>query len=64
MPEERALGVAWEVENDVLKFNVRFEEKPSTRRGILSTVASLFDPLGLVAPALLDAKLVKRSVQR
>ena len=58
MPEERALGVAWEVENDVLKFNVRFEEKPSTRRGILSTVASLFDPLGLVAPALLDAKLL------
>ncbi|XP_039608848.1 uncharacterized protein LOC120528780, partial [Polypterus senegalus] len=36
--------------------------KPATRRGILSVVSSVYDPLGFLAPALLPAKLILRDL--
>ncbi|CAH8595656.1 unnamed protein product [Schistosoma guineensis] len=55
-PTHRALGIEWDTTHDV--FNFRFDpgEKTPTRRGILSTISSLFDPLGLIAPIYLPAK--------
>ena len=58
LPRERALGVIWMTENDCFSFRVDFEDKPPTRRGILSTVASIYDPLGLAAPIIVSAKLI------
>lgn len=49
LPLERALGIQWDVESDHFRFNVSLKEQPATRCGILSTVASVFDLLGLVA---------------
>ena len=49
LPLERALGIQWDVESDHFRLNVSLKEQPVTRRGILSTVGSLYDPLGLVA---------------
>ena len=53
---ERALGILWEINDDTFSFRIKPEQKPFTRRGLLSIVASLFDPLGLVAPVTLSAK--------
>lgn len=47
LPPERVLGVEWNIENDVFKFRITLKDKPLTRRGILSTVSSIYDPLGL-----------------
>lgn len=33
-------------------------EKPFTRRGVLSTVNSIYDPLGLAVPVLLEGRLL------
>ena len=38
---ERVLGVQWCIESDQFKFRLTISEKPLTRRGILSTVASI-----------------------
>ena len=46
---KRALGISWHSESDCLKFRVRLKNQPDTRRGVLSVLASLYDPLGLVA---------------
>ena len=54
--DDRVLGIQWNVNDDQFTFDVKLTHKPSTRRGILSTVASLYDPLGFVAPVLLKAK--------
>ncbi|CAH8464754.1 unnamed protein product [Schistosoma turkestanicum] len=54
----RTLGIEWDVVHDVFKFRFDAPDKPVTRRGILSVVSSLFDPLGLIAPVCLTAKLL------
>ena len=58
LPTQRALGVQWDLEDDQLTFSVSVPEKPLTRRGVLSIVNSLCDPLGLVAPVVLVGKLL------
>ena len=58
LPSEKALGVSWGVEADTRGFCVMPTEKPATRRGILSTVSSLYDPLGMTAPYVLTGKLI------
>ena len=58
LPAEKALGVVWAVETDTLGFHVTAAQKPSTRRGILSTVSSLYDPLGMAAPFALIGKVI------
>lgn len=37
-------------------------EKPFTRRAVLSTINSLYDPLGLVTPVALSGKLLLREL--
>ena len=58
LPIERALGVQWCVENDTFNFHVILNDRPPTRRGILSTVSSVFDPLGFIAPFILAGKKI------
>jgi hypothetical protein len=53
---ETALGIYWCIENDTLGFRITLKDKPLARRGVLSTVSSVYDPLGLVAPFLLKGK--------
>ena len=61
---ERALGVFWNIKDDTLGFQVTNEEKPMTRRGILSVVSSLYDPLGLAAPVILVGKQILQDLCR
>ena len=64
LPIERTLGVQWCVESDTFQFRVHFNDKPLTRRGIMSSVSSIFDPLGLVAPVLLMGKRILQTLCR
>lgn len=56
LPVERALGVRWFVETDELGFEIKNLNRPETKRGILSAVCSLYDPLGFAAPVALTAR--------
>lgn len=58
LPVQNVLGIRWDVENDAFTFKIMLESKPATRRGILSTVASVYDPLGFLAPFMISAKKV------
>ena len=68
LPRERALGVHWNVQTDAFVFNIDLKEKassvPVTRRTILSIAASLFDPLGFLAPITLIPKLIMQELCR
>ncbi|XP_066915532.1 uncharacterized protein [Clytia hemisphaerica] len=62
IPNERALDMQWCPERDVFAYKVQFKEKPSTRRGVLSTVSSMYDPLGLISPFLLEGKKIIQEI--
>ena len=58
LPSDRALGVTWNLESDNLSFSTKLKEGPMTKRNILSNMFSIYDPLGLIAPALIPAKRI------
>ncbi|XP_074655643.1 uncharacterized protein LOC141909156 [Tubulanus polymorphus] len=58
LPKERALGVLWDAENDVIGIRVRVFDAALTRRSLLRLVSSIFDPFGIAAPFLLQAMIL------
>ena len=62
LPVERALGVHWCVENDTFKFRIILQDKPLTRRGILGTISSIYDPLGLASPFILKGRKILQRI--
>ena len=58
LPQERALGVKWYAEQDLLSLEPVKSEFSNTKRGILSATSSVFDPLGIAAPYVIKAKLI------
>ena len=64
LPTERALGVYWCVESDTFQLRITLHDTPLTRRGILSTISSIYDPLGFVAPVLLMGKQLLQELCR
>ena len=61
---ERALGIVWNLKADVLSYNVTVSNKHITRRGMLSTLSSIFDPLGIASPFILKARLIVQQLCR
>ncbi|KAL7880597.1 hypothetical protein SRHO_G00028510 [Serrasalmus rhombeus] len=64
LPMERALGVDWCIESDSFKFRIFVKNMPVTRRGILSIVSSIYDPLGFLSPFILLAKTILQNLCR
>ena len=54
----------WDTENDVLFIKAVLKDLPPTKRGVLSFVSSIFDPIGIVAPAVLEPKLIIQELWR
>ncbi|XP_028405773.1 uncharacterized protein LOC114528349 [Dendronephthya gigantea] len=61
--EAKMLGVKWNTLSDELTFNVTtIEDVTYTRRGLLSKLAGIFDPLGFCSPYTIKAKILTRQV--
>ena len=58
LPINRTLGLHWDAERDVFCFKTVPTNKPATKRGVLSTISTLFDPLGLLSPFVLPVKVL------
>ncbi|XP_055614854.1 uncharacterized protein LOC129761166 [Toxorhynchites rutilus septentrionalis] len=65
-PKEKvkALGITWEPGTDQLRFYycITASEQAWTRRNILSSIAKLFDPLGLISPVIIVAKMLMQEL--
>lgn len=59
---ERVLGIEWCITSYTFKFRVQVKANPLTRRGVLSIVASIYDPLGFIAPFLLLGKQILKQM--
>ncbi|KAF2344785.1 Retrotransposon Pao [Trinorchestia longiramus] len=58
----RTLCVFWDIKRNLLIIKPDLEEKPFTRRGVLSFVNAIFDPLGVACPVVLRGKLIQHKV--
>ncbi|CAH1977156.1 unnamed protein product [Acanthoscelides obtectus] len=59
--QNKTLGVFWNSHNDVIQYKIDFEilsNHRMTKRGVLSTICQIFDPLGLVGCVTIVAKLL------
>ncbi|KAA0202578.1 hypothetical protein HAZT_HAZT012205, partial [Hyalella azteca] len=53
LPLERALGIIWKTNEDFFGYKFQPDASTLTRRDILRFVASIYDPLGLISPAVI-----------
>ena len=61
-PEGKLLGLPWNRQQDTLSVTLTKPFGTTTKRGILSKLAKIYDPLGLVSPTTLVGKLIYRDV--
>ena len=61
---ERTLGIKWDIKNDKFVFSAVEAGQPYTKRGILKTVSSIFDPLGFLSPFTMRAKCILQDLWR
>ncbi|XP_047988499.1 uncharacterized protein LOC125228094 [Leguminivora glycinivorella] len=56
----RALGITWNMGDDSFKYKIELPEQPITitKRNILAETQKLFDPLGWLAPSIVQAKMI------
>lgn len=61
----KTLGIYWNINKDTISYTVHSEfvsQKQITKRTILSTIGHIFDPLGLISPCVLEAKLIMQQM--
>ena len=63
-PLVKTLGVLWDVMNDTLGVTIKVRNIPSTKRQLLSTIAGIYDPLGIVAPLVIEGRIIMQELIR
>lgn len=58
----QVLGMWWNHDNDFFSFSINNFRTIPTKRGVLSMIARIFDPLGLLAPTIFYAKTIMQRV--
>ncbi|XP_062607667.1 uncharacterized protein LOC134269481 [Saccostrea cucullata] len=62
LPIHQSLGLSWDLSTDSFVFHVDFAKKPNTRRGYLSMLHSIYDPLGFTGPLVIQGKIILREI--
>ena len=62
LPIHQSLGLSWDLSTDNFVFHVDFAKKPNTRRGCLSMLHSIYDPLGFAGPLVINGKVILREI--
>ena len=64
LPTEKALGMLWNLDTDGLGFDIQKKETPETKRGVLSSLSAVYDPLGYISPVILPARRIFQQMCR
>ena len=62
LPSDRALGIHWGIERETINFVFGKGEQPENRKGVLSSIATVYDPLGFASPLLLPGKEINQEL--
>ncbi|KAI5735483.1 hypothetical protein M8J77_018916 [Diaphorina citri] len=58
----KILGMGWNPTSDLFSFQVDVQDRPCTKRLVLSNLAKIWDPLGLISPVTLYCKVILQSL--
>ena len=57
---QHTLGIEWNTKSDNFVVRTNVPDRPFTKRGVLATCNSTFDPLGFVSPIILTGRILQR----
>uniref|UniRef100_A0A8D8TJ83 Integrase zinc-binding domain-containing protein n=1 Tax=Cacopsylla melanoneura TaxID=428564 RepID=A0A8D8TJ83_9HEMI len=57
-PYLKVLGIQWNPKEDTFSFSINLSDTKCTKRNMLSTIARIFDVLGLISPVIITLKLI------
>ena len=60
--EGKLLGLPWDRDQDIISVILQITQTETTKRGVLSHLAKIYDPLGLASPVTLIGKQLYRDV--
>ena len=60
--ETKILGLHWDKQRDTYRVEIPTESQRLTKRNVLKTLASIYDPLGFISPVLLVGKILYRNL--
>lgn len=63
-PLQHSLGLGWDLSTDQFSFRVEINDKPFTKRGVLSVINSLYDPLGFAVPVSIEGRSILREISK
>ena len=55
---QKALGLVWDIETNTFGYKISMQDKPLSKRVMLSELSSVYDPLWFVAPFLLHGRKI------
>ena len=59
----KLLGLVWDKREDALEIQAQIQgEQTPTKRSILSQLSSIYDPLGIISPTMVEGKRIYREV--
>lgn len=64
---EKVLGMYWDIQNDKYKFKIKTNTESMiqpTKRQLLSSIMSVYDPLGLISHITIEAKIIMQNLWR
>ena len=61
-PNQKVLGVYWNLNDDTMSIPMSNVEAASTKREVLQRIGSIFDPLGYFSPTILKAKVFMKKL--
>ena len=64
MPIERGLDIIWDPQEEILQIKTINKDKKLTKRGLLSFISSIYDPIRMISPLMLEPKLIIRELWR
>lgn len=60
LPTQPSLGLIWDLNKDMFVFRLNPDDKPAFRRGMLSIINSIFDPIGFLSPVVIGGRIMLR----
>ncbi|XP_014679127.1 PREDICTED: uncharacterized protein LOC106818975, partial [Priapulus caudatus] len=64
VPNQRTLGMSWDLLQDIFVFHADPKETNMTKRGLVSIMCSVFDPCGYITPFIFRAKCLVQDLWR